>query len=161
MQHHHRAAHIRLEEPALSDVYSQLATEENVLCALSVDLDQQLCFAPGLLVLTNRRLLSRQGANGWSSWPLLRAGAAPSAGMTLHHFDHAGVGTLELHEAAGESSGRLASWRFTVGANLQAQRLVRLFARQQGLARSSAEWADGHGRNFTQRRIVALDPARG
>ncbi|MGH8847294.1 MAG: ABC transporter ATP-binding protein, partial [Polaromonas sp.] len=60
---------------------------------------------------------------------------------------HAGVGTLELHEVHGDAHKRQASWRFTLGANVQALRLVRLFAQQQALVRAGAPAASGpqHG----------------
>ncbi|MFA9217168.1 MAG: ABC transporter transmembrane domain-containing protein, partial [Sphingomonadaceae bacterium] len=43
--------------------------------------------------------------------------------MRLQHHDHAGVGHLELVNDAG----RLAAWRFTLGQNLHAIRLVEQF----------------------------------
>ena len=130
MQHKHPADDSSLTDPALAGLRSQLATQENVLCTLTVDLDSQLRFAPGLLALTDRRLLARNpaGAEGeWASWPMVDAAGKGLAGLSLHHFDHAGVGTLELHQ----NGKRLAGWRFTLSANVQALRLVRLFAQQQ------------------------------
>jgi len=130
MQHKHPADDSSLTDPALAGLRSQLATQENVLCTLTVDLDSQLRFAPGLLALTDRRLLARNpaGAEGeWASWPTVDAAGKGLPGLSLHHFDHAGVGTLELHQGGK----RLAGWRFTLGANVQALRLVRLFAQQQ------------------------------
>jgi ATP-binding cassette subfamily B protein len=49
--------------------------------------------------------------------------------LSLRHFDHAGVATLELH--LGDN--RLDSWRFTLAANVQALRLIRLFDKQAAL----------------------------
>ena len=57
------------------------------------------------------------GAKAWQQWPF-------RPGMALRHHDHAGVGHLELVDA----SGRLAAWRFTLGQNLHAIRLVEQFA---------------------------------
>jgi ATP-binding cassette subfamily B protein len=114
---------------AQTDLRLQLAADENVQASLPVDLDAQLRFSTGLLALTDRRLLAREpGSGSWRSWPL----AAPR--LALRHFDHAGVGTLELHDGAG----RLALWRFTLGAQPQALHLVRLFERQRR-AGSAAE----------------------
>ena len=62
MQHNHPADDSSLTDPALAGLRSQLATEENVLCTLVVDLDGQLRFAQGLLALTDRRLLARNPA---------------------------------------------------------------------------------------------------
>jgi ATP-binding cassette subfamily B protein len=127
MQHKHPADDSSLTDPALAGLRSQLATQENVLCTLTVDLDSQLRFAQGLLALTDRRLLARAPGGDWATWPTVDAAGKGLAGLSLRHFDHAGVGTLELHQAGQ----RLAGWRFTLGANVQALRLVRLFAQQQ------------------------------
>jgi ATP-binding cassette subfamily B protein len=106
-----------------TDLQLQLATGENVRATLLVDLDGELRFSTGLVALTDRRVLARVGGfsagedgksgQKWQEWPL-----AP--GLSLHSFDHAGVGTLELHDAAG----RLAVWRFTLGQQRQALRLA-------------------------------------
>ena len=103
----------------------QLLPSENVLCAVAVDLDAQLRFIQGLLVLTDQRLLAEDGSGHWSVWS--RTTADLSAELELRHFDHAGVGTLELHQAGK----KIASWRFTLGLNVQVLRLVRLFAQQK------------------------------
>jgi ATP-binding cassette subfamily B protein len=100
---------------------SQLTPQENVLACLEVDLDAQLHFAAGLLIVTDQRLISAQrDANSqlvWSSWTLV-------AGMAFVHHDHAGVGTLSLVDA----THRLASWRFTLSHNVTAMRLQEIFA---------------------------------
>ena len=84
---------------------------------LEVDLDTQLRFVRGLVVVTDRRLLSRlPGAVDWHSWDY-------RSGLTLKHHDHAGVGQLELMD----DQGVLASWRFTLGQNLQAIRVYDQF----------------------------------
>ncbi len=118
-------------DPALSGLPAQLATQENVLCTLVVDLDGHLKFAREALVLTPQRLLARSADGAWRSWPLRSPGAEP---LVLNHVDHAGVGTLSLHDGVV----RLASWRFTLAVNVQALRLVRLFAHQQSLLDLSA-----------------------
>jgi ATP-binding cassette subfamily B protein len=102
------------------EVQTQLHPLENVLAALEVDLDARLHFARGLVLVTNQRVLSRDAAaSGWQAWGY-------AAGLTLQHHDHAGVGHLELLDAAG----LLASWRFTLGQNLHAIRLVDQFGAQ-------------------------------
>jgi len=104
-----------------SDIQAQLSQGENVVSALEVDLDQQLRFAKGVVVITNTRLLARApGQEQWQAWPF-------SFDLSLEHHDHAGVGHLELVSARG----RLAAWRFTLGQNLQAIRLVEHFAAQR------------------------------
>jgi len=138
MQHKHSKDGSRPDDPAMAEIHSQLATQENVLCVLTVDLNPQLRFAPGLLVLTQQRLLAKNEQGDWSSWPIRDAAGVALPGLALHHFDHAGVGTLELLDGASAPTQRLASWRFTLGANVQALRLLRLFAQQQAPVRASA-----------------------
>jgi ATP-binding cassette, subfamily B, bacterial len=115
------------ENSTLEGLASQLSNQENVLCTLAVDLNRELHFAKGLVALTDRRLLAFGQQGGWVSWDLLTPQGTLVQGLRLRHFDHAGVGTLELHDA----QSRLASWRFTLGANPQALRLVRLFTQRQ------------------------------
>ncbi|MES2117465.1 MAG: ABC transporter transmembrane domain-containing protein, partial [Pseudomonadota bacterium] len=101
-----------------SEVQAQLSSGENVSSALEVDLDHQLHFSKGLVLVTAERIVARApGAKAWQQWPF-------RPGMALRHHDHAGVGHLELVDA----SGRLAAWRFTLGQNLHAIRLVEQFA---------------------------------
>ena len=99
---------------------AELAPGENVLAAVPVDLDEQLRFQPGSLVLTDARLLARVGSGAWQAWPL-----APE--LQLRHGDHAGVGSLELCDARQ----RLARWRYTLGVDAQAQKLLAAFERRQ------------------------------
>ncbi len=111
-----------LEVPApwRDDLGQQLLAQENVLATLEVDLDTRLHFVRGLVVVTNQRLLARQGdATHWQVWPL-------RARLALRLHDHAGVGHLDLVD----DQGRLATWRFTLGQNLQAIRLVDEFDAQ-------------------------------
>ncbi|PZP95632.1 MAG: ABC transporter [Variovorax paradoxus] len=105
-----------------SALKAELAGGENVTASVAVDLDAQLRFAPGLLALTEQRLLAvtcETGSPQVHSWPL-------AAGLELRHSDHAGVGQLELHDGRQ----RLAHWRFTLGADPQALRLLRQFERR-------------------------------
>ncbi|WP_342618658.1 ABC transporter ATP-binding protein [Rhodoferax sp. GW822-FHT02A01] len=106
--------------PWRSALQARLHPQENVLAALEVDLDARLHFVRGLVVVTNERVLSTDGgAAHWQDWPLTK-------GLTLQHHDYAGVGHLELVDA----TGLLASWRFTLGQNLHAIRLVDQFTLQ-------------------------------
>jgi ATP-binding cassette subfamily B protein len=87
---------------------------------VEVDLDAKLRFTKGILVVTNRRLLSRApGETTWRDWSF-------QPGLALRHHDHAGVGHLELVDA----QGLLAGWRFTLGQNLHAIRVVDAFTEQ-------------------------------
>ncbi|MFM2055754.1 MAG: hypothetical protein RLY71_139 [Pseudomonadota bacterium] len=97
-----------------------LDANENVLASLSVDLDAQLHFAAGQLLLTDQRLCWRSSEHEpWQAHRLV-------SGMQLQHHDHAGVGTLELHSAAA----RLGVWHFTLAVNVAVLRLIEQFERR-------------------------------
>lgn len=109
-----------LPEAWQSDVAKQLAPGENVLASVEVDLDAKLHFSKGLVLVTSQRLLARApGDAAWRDWPY-------RSDLALRHHDHAGVGHLELDD----DHGLLASWRFTLGQNLQAIRVVDHFGDQ-------------------------------
>jgi len=130
-----------------SDIQAQLSQGENVVSALEVDLDQQLRFAKGVVVITNTRLLARApGQEQWQAWPF-------SFDLSLEHHDHAGVGHLELVSARG----RLAAWRFTLGQNLQAIRLVEHFAAQRD-SHSSGEPVISDDTNMCPSCKAPLEP---
>ena len=77
-------------------VQQQLHPQENVLASLEVDLDTRLRFVRGLVLVTNRRLLSQaEPGAAWQSWDL-------QAGQRLLHHDHAGVGHLDFQDADGQ-----------------------------------------------------------
>ena len=114
-------AKVVLPEGWQSSALAQLSPQENVLAWLEVDLNAQLHFALGLLIVTDQRVLFASQDGGlnpaWSSWTLV-------AGMKLTHSDHAGVGTLSLID----DTHRIASWRFTLTHNVTAMRLQETFA---------------------------------
>ena len=108
-----------------ADLQTLLAPDENVLATLDVDLDHELRFRPGRLVLTGKRLLAHvagapgASSEGWCDWPLRE-------GLSLHHSDYAGVGCIELHD----QHRRLALWRFTLSVNVLALRWMAKVERQ-------------------------------
>jgi len=111
--------------PALPDRWSAPAASalhpaETVLAWLEIDLDERLQFSPGLLLLTEGRLLALDAGQAVREWPL-------AAALQLQHHDHAGVGTLELID----DRRRLAVWRYTLGRNLAALRLIDDFGLQR------------------------------
>ena len=127
------AARTGIPDAWAGTIDSHLAPGENVAASLSVDLDTRLRFSEGVVLLTDHRILARAAQDAqWESWPL-------RPDMLLTHQDHAGVGRLEL----SDSNGRLACWRFTLGRNLQAIRLLDQFKLQlekkQGLAAESED----------------------
>ena len=88
----------------LAEIRTQLHPDENVQAVLEVDLDTRLQFGRGLLVATERRLLSRApGQSAWHAW-------AYHPTLKLNQHDHAGVGHLELMDG----QGRLAHWCYTL-----------------------------------------------
>jgi len=103
-------------------VAERLQPGERTLVALELDLDRRLRYGAGLLVLTDRALLARApGEADWQRFPL-----RPDSRLELH--DHAGAAALELFEA----DQRLAVWRFTLGGNPVAMRLLRRFDELRG-----------------------------
>jgi ATP-binding cassette subfamily B protein len=124
-------------------VEEQFESGETLLASFEPDLDQRLCYAQGLVVLTDRRLLALAElppANGapaaaaapWQAWPL-----TPDTALLCR--DQGGAGTLELLGPAG----RLGHWRYTAGRSSDAHRLVQrlevLRARQAGDTRAPVE----------------------
>jgi ATP-binding cassette subfamily B protein len=102
----------------------QLQPGETLLAVFEPDLDHQLRYAAGLVILTDHRLLSREpdapADSIWQSWPIM-------PGMSLRTVEHGSAGTLELVDA----TGRLAYWRYTAGRGTTAQRLVQKLAAWQ------------------------------
>ncbi len=102
------------------EVELRLLPAENVLAWLEVDLNAQLQFSQGLVIITDQRVLATGDVkSGWQEWPYDQQ-------MAMLHHDHAGVGTLELVN----DQARLASWRYTLGQNIAALRLIDQFNRQ-------------------------------
>ena len=104
-----------------TEIQSVLETGERVLAWLEPDLDSSLFFSIGVLVLTPKRILSRESsAKNWVSWPI-------TATQSLQHRDHAGIGTIELFDGAK----RLGVWRHTLGMAPAVSRLSEVFATLQ------------------------------
>lgn len=101
-------------------VESQLTDGEKVLAWLETDLDAQLHFSSGLLVVTNLRLLSRSSIDApWQDWTYRQ-------GIMLTRRDHSGIGSLEL----ADTDSLLARWRYTLSNNIAANRLIEHFMQQ-------------------------------
>ncbi len=113
-------------------VAERLQPGERTLVALELDLDRRLRYGAGLLVLTDRALVARApGETDWQRFPL-----HPDSRLELH--DHAGAASLELFEA----DQRIAVWRFTLGANPVAIRLLRRFEELRGQPAATQNPAD-------------------
>ena len=98
----------------------RLGKGETLVAWFMTDLDEQLNFVPGLVVLTDRRLIAWAVRGGEPrEWPY-------RPGLALHGSDHAGVGSLEL----SDETARLACWRYTLAHDISAHRLIEQFRRQ-------------------------------
>ncbi len=118
-----------IPEAKLLEVRSLFQPDENATAFLEVDLDGSLKFHKSSLILTDRRLLACQdGQKNWQIWDL-----QPDSRLLLN--DHAGVGSLEL-VSHGERQG---VWRFTLGLQASATRMVAQLERQMAQV-------DGEGR---------------
>lgn len=79
-----------------------LDNNESTLAYLKVDLNTQLQFADGIIVMTSRRLIAKmRGEGAWQEWFFRED-------LKLIQRDHAGIGFLELQD----SHKRLAYWRY-------------------------------------------------
>ena len=110
-----------------------LGANEVVLSMLEVDLDTSLQYASSTLLLTSERMISDSDGARWTSWPLNPA-------LSLQHTDHAGIGTLSLHD----ENQCLASWRFTLSRDVAAARLLQQFDRVQASRAGEVESIEEH-----------------
>ncbi|MFZ1181226.1 MAG: ABC transporter ATP-binding protein [Herbaspirillum sp.] len=114
-------AHSGLPTHWRTQIQARLAPDENIVAWLELDLDTALRFTPGLVLLTDRRLLAQDpSGNGWTGWEYRQE-------LVLKHDDHAGVGSLELQDG----QARLACWRYTLARHPQALSLISRFVRQR------------------------------
>ncbi|AOY99033.1 ABC transporter [Cupriavidus sp. USMAHM13] len=105
------------DDPWRAELGASLLPGEVLAAGVVLDLDARLHFTKGWAVVTDRRLLARApGQTAVQAWRI-------EPGMRLVHSDHAGVGMLELQQG----QARLASWRYTLGYNPAALRLVDQF----------------------------------
>lgn len=99
---------------------SQLIAEENVLAWLETDLNTQLHFAASIVVVTDKRLLTKMADDEvWQEWLYQQ-------GLLLTQRDYAGVGCLELFD----THARLAYWRYRLSNDMAVSRLIECFTQQ-------------------------------
>ena len=109
---------------------SQVHLGENVLAWLEVDLNDELRFKKNLVILTDQRVISTdETQKSWNFYPV-------SSDLSLRVMDHAGVGTLALHQGAR----RLAAWRFTLGLEAAVLRWKLRFENHQQPSSPSASF---------------------
>jgi len=125
-------------------VESQLAQGESPLAWLEADLDARLHYARGLVVLTDRRILSvgpipLSAASGAGNEPPEFQSWRVEAVQALRPKEQAGVGMLEL---LGPET-LLCRWRYTIGRASIAHRLADRFDRlRQGDLQTAGDAAD-------------------
>jgi len=107
----------------------RLEKNEAPLTWFEPDLNLRMQFAQGLVVLTDRRILSIDIASGaCDQWPI-----TPDLSLTAR--DNAGIGRMEL----SSPKGRLSLWRYTAAKASGARRMVeRLEALHHGVEAKSA-----------------------
>src|SRR5690606_1242575 len=109
-----RPTEIVIQDPRPS-TEPPLAPGERVLGRLDTDFDPAGRFVQGELLLTDRRLLARDGEAG-GAWEAIDL--APQ--LRLRLSDHGGVGTLELHGV----DARIGRWRYLMRRQDQAAEFV-------------------------------------
>ncbi len=141
--------------------------DEFVLATFAPNLNQDLCFEQGVVVLTNQRIIHRQGDNPWIRVDITET-------MQLRSHESVGVKTLELVE----SGDCHTAWHATLGQATAIHGLEQAFVllKQRGstqnavIGRGPAEQASpanirGHGffrspllrlLKFTRARIKAI-----
>jgi len=108
--------------PVLAD--AALEPGETLLARLDTDLDARLRYLPGVVLVTDRRLLARgPEESAWQAWRV-------EPGLRLQLQDHAGAACLALDDG----QARLAAWRFTLGGAPAALRLLAQFEQIQARA---------------------------
>jgi ATP-binding cassette subfamily B protein len=123
---------------------------ERLLVRLKTDLDERLHFVAGEVVLTSERLLSSSDAGqpnaalpAVQTWPL-------SPSIALWHGDHAGVGSLQVLDQGNIQ----ASFRFTLGNNLQAIKLHKAFDALQSNQPIVAEEPEAHSEEMSEEDVA-------
>ena len=120
-EHHFVDVSAFMAGPEGAGLRARLATQENVLAVVPVDLTLDLRFGAGWIALTTQRIVASDPASHQiSEWPL-----SVDQGMRL--LDHGGVGNLELHDP----HARQALWRFTLRHQAGVLALMQQFDRQR------------------------------
>ncbi|TXI16984.1 MAG: ABC transporter ATP-binding protein [Nitrosomonas sp.] len=121
MQQFHHSSINHLSQTWREAIASQLTDGENVMAWIETDLDLQLHFAKGIVVVTNQRLLAKMYVSDiWQTWSYRQ-------GLLLTQRDYAGIGCLELFD----THSRLAHWRYRLGSDSAVNRLIESFTQQR------------------------------
>lgn len=112
-----------LLQEATAELGSTLQANEQLLTGMALNLDHQLHFGRGYVLVTNQRLLVLPAnEKNWQSWPY-------GADLRIEKSDHAGVGVLSLFN----QTGLIARWRYTLAGEWAARAVVEQFLVQQQL----------------------------
>jgi len=122
------SSHAFLSHTAPPDL--ELGPGESTTAVFRPDLDAELRYDSGVLVLTNARLWSRVGKLDWQSVEL-------SPELELTRYEHAGLGELGLHIGPRP----LGRWFHTLAAASGAAAFCEAFALQQRQARGDEDFA--------------------
>ncbi|QOY86420.1 cyanophycin metabolism-associated ABC transporter [Paludibaculum fermentans] len=105
---------------------SRILDGETPLASFEPDLDSRMRYAPGLVVLTDQRLLSfewppgsRRGPDGAMAEAEARSWAL-APGLDIHVHEERGLGSLDLRDG----TGTISRWRFTNARAAGAHRLA-------------------------------------
>ena len=103
------------------ELQAQLASGESLVGWFQPDLNSQLDFAEGMVVLTDRRLLAAEGGGlkSWRSWPLKDI-------AKLRARESAGLGALELLSRTALE----ATWHYTAARSAAATQFVGAYQRE-------------------------------
>ena len=102
-----------------AEVEAALHLGERIICWVENDLDANLRYSSGLLVLTDVRLLFSDGVSPLQAWGI-------DSGVALANRDLTGTGMLELRGG----DGTIVSWRYTGGKRGATLRLLSRFERR-------------------------------
>ncbi|MDR1368356.1 MAG: ABC transporter ATP-binding protein/permease [Candidatus Accumulibacter sp.] len=122
----------------VESIKARLSRGEKLLAYFETDLDAELRYVNGLIVLTDRRLLAAVVSPGKAAdWRMFDLDDETS----LARQDHSGVGTLELFNARE----RLGAWRYTLGRDGAAGRLFDAFEHHRAFRRLCPKGVAGEG----------------
>lgn len=102
----------------LDQIPTRLLPDERLIGWMPLDLDSDMTFRAGILVLTNQRLLARHaGQADWDTHAL-------SPESRLDHVDQHGVGHISLHN----DKATISRWHYTLSHGPAARHLLDQFA---------------------------------
>ena len=122
-----QSAILKMPQIWQSVVLPQLNEAEHVHAWLQLNLDARLKFTEQLLVITNQRLLHFDAIRPNQEFQQIGISEYPyRADLKLSHYDHAGVGNIELLE----EDVRKAHWFYTLTNNTASTRFIKQFELQ-------------------------------